>query len=213
MFISVFPYLSLSFQDVDFFTSQKVFVTEYQNVTGLLSQACLDDYPSMPHKCLVADVNARYGFRTPLFAWQSAFDRDQLTSSLDPPCNSSACADPYAANMTRSMTQNLWSGRIPYSPYSPTPTAPTALATSIVANTVVGHGGYLDACYRHCESPELRIAPTGGLTPLYALNEWYSAIVKGQGGDATANGSSPVIVKQAHGAFPCSSCCTTTRPV
>jgi len=178
------------YADVPFFTDQKAFPMRAQNASATLSSHCLAEHAAAPHKCLVAEVNARY-VRTPLFAWQSKFDADQLASSLDPPCKDGSCADPYGAHLAAAITAGL------FAPGSP------------------AHGAFVGGCHRHCNGlPEggdaLAIASADGVTWLQHFARWYD-------GTAPANGTAPAqprrageqwLAQQHAPHFPCTACCS-----
>jgi len=139
------------YADVPFFTTKKAFAFQAQNASATLSQECLLQHHSAPHKCLVAEVNAPY-IRTPLFAWQSKFDADQLGTSISPACKTAACADPYAAHLVRAMKDTLF-------------------------RAAPAHGAFVDGCWKHCAwapgGGDLERISAEGVTPLWALLHWY----------------------------------------
>merc|ERR1712060_414692 len=90
------------YADVPFYSAQKLFSYHGQNASSTLSQECLHQNYLAPHLCLIAEVNAPY-LHTPLFAWQSVFDADQLWNSLSPSCSSASCAKPYAQRLLNAM--------------------------------------------------------------------------------------------------------------
>jgi hypothetical protein len=173
--------------DVDYYTNQKRFVTDYQNVTALLSPACLRDYPAMPHKCLIADINARY-LRTPLFAWQSKYDADQLSGSISPPCTTGVCATPYGANLSSSMHRSL---------FSSVPAIHGDAWRKRGGSVPVVHGAFIDGCHRHCQYWG-KISLVQSMSPLQALHMWYTA---------AQPQFTHLALEQDAPAYPCSNCC------
>jgi hypothetical protein len=180
------------YADVPFFTSQKKKAFAFQAIGGMpggsadggtLSARCLSDNAAAPHKCLVAEVNARY-IRAPLFAWQSRFDADQLASSLDPPCVAASCAEPYAKHLVDAIERGLFGGG---------------------AQQPV-HGAFVDGCHRHCDGlPDggnvMAINATG-VTWLQALAQWYEGTAAP--GETSAKW---LTLQQAAAHYPCASCC------
>ena len=164
-----------------FFTDKKAFPFHVQNASSTLSRECVLHHQTAPHKCLVAEINAAY-LRTPLFAWQSKFDADQLSTSLSPPCFSATCADPYAAHLLSAIKGTLFQA------------APQ-------------HGAFVDGCWRHCElSPsggDLENISADGVTPLRALFRWYTGTsIHGQRPESNRLSTSWLTVQNAT-SFPC----------
>lgn len=171
------------YADVPFFTDKKAFALRAQNATATLSQRCLAEHAAAPHKCLVAEVNARYVV-TPLFAWQSKYDADQLASSLDPPCKDAACADPYGAHLA------------------------AAIAAALFADGSPAHGAFVGGCHRHCDGlppggDALAIASADGVTWLQHLARWYTGTGRSRRGSAHQ-----WLVQQNARHFPCTACCS-----
>jgi hypothetical protein len=104
-----------------------------------------------PWGCMVADVNHRF-ISTPVFALQSIFDTNQLSS--DNKCKTSACALPYMRYLNQSVIG-----------FASAPGRAT--------------GAYVDMCSRHCNSGPIMIE---GYSSLGAFAEWFRGIhVAGSG--------------------------------
>jgi hypothetical protein len=148
------------FMDVDAFTSSKKYLITGHNGTALFSPKCVRDHSAQPHKCLVASVASAY-LETPLFAFQSRYDFDQLEGETTEACRGSdACVSTYGANLT----------------------------AHVEANLVGPHGYFIDSCERHCwyHPGYAALIDTWGpkddasdLTNLRAFAAWYD------GGSAT----------------------------
>ena len=191
---SAFP-ISGYYLDVNYFTDQKIFPYVQSNLSASLDARCVAEQsaasPPTPHKCLVASVNARF-LRTPTFVFQSKYDADQLASSFNPPCTDAECADPYAANMSASITRELWGGE--------------GEGAGGGAN---GNGGFVDGCWHHCGYAPGKgddvgaIAAEDGTTPLQGFAQWYASKAPGE---ARWTQHAPT--------FPCTACCpASTRAV
>jgi hypothetical protein len=103
------------------------FIYTMQNASGCLNPQCLAANEAQPWACIVADVNHRY-IETPVFAFQSIFDTNQLGSAK---CKDSACAVPYMHYLNTSVV---------------------AFATAAGKFT----GAFIDMCSRHCnKEPEI----------------------------------------------------------
>ena len=171
------------YADVPYFTDKKAFALNVQNATATLSSSCLAEHATAPHKCLVAEVNARF-LATPLFAWQSKFDADQLSSSLDPPCKDAGCADPYGAHLS------------------------AAIEVGLFAHGSPAHGAFIGGCHRHCNGlppggDALAIASADGTTWLQHFALWHAGTAApGHGG------THQWLVQQDAPNFPCAACCT-----
>mmetsp|Transcript_58823 Transcript_58823/g.93031 ORF Transcript_58823/g.93031 Transcript_58823/m.93031 type:complete len:402 (+) Transcript_58823:80-1285(+) len=139
--------------DLPYFEKFKVFPFVYQNVSATLSDECLQEYRNAPWKCLIAERNAAY-LQTPLFAWQSKYDGDQLRNSFENHCTKSSCATPFANRLVKSMRWSLFRDRNRR------------------------HGAFVDGCWRHCQSVfddgNISAIAIGQLTPLTALSQWYT---------------------------------------
>ena len=186
------------YADVPFFTNKKRFPFVAQNASATLSPRCLSDHPDAPHKCLVAETNAKY-IRTPLFAWQSKFDADQLSSSLDPPCAAAACALPYAKHLRAAVLEGLFGATAGGRRLS--------LNASNAQRPV--HGAFLGGCLRHCnwlpKGGRIDRILQDGLTPFEALARWY---VGTAAANAAKNAASPAwLTEQDTSQFPCNNCC------
>jgi hypothetical protein len=177
------------YSNVPYFSDKKRFPFQAQNASATLSQRCLAEHAAAPHLCLVAEVNTAY-IKTPLFAWQSKFDYDQLSSSVSPPCNDSSCAIPYSEHLVAAMLRGLF-GR-------------GGGSSKPAAATRPAHGAFIDGCYRHCDyvasgggGSSVANITAQGLTPLQAIAKWY-----GQSGPDKA-----LLIEQAAPVFPCPTCC------
>lgn len=173
--------------DLDYFEQMKVFPFRQQNISSVLSQECLQKYRSAPQKCLIAERNAVF-VKTPLFAWQSKFDGDQLSTSFKDSCNNNpVCAMKFSQRLVSSVKHTL-------------------IATS------TGHGFFVDGCNRHCGGiydgyGDVNTIAYKNVTPLVALSQWYA--------EAPAE---YLLLDQPAPTFPCHECCppttttTTTGP-
>jgi hypothetical protein len=99
------------------------FLYEAQDASGCLSPRCVAANAATPWSCLVAETNHEY-LRTPIFALQSVFDTNQLSTAG---CKNSSCAIPYMSYLNASVVEFA--------------TAP-GRAT----------GGFIDLCSRHCNT-------------------------------------------------------------
>lgn len=131
------------FLDTGMYTSPHKFMWEQMNGTASPYPACVAEHKDKPWSCYDAP-NAILYTRTPIFAWQSRYDTDQLESSTE--CeNNATCVNSFGES----------------------------LLTSVQTNLVGPHGFLVDACSRHCWWPRKTLS-VQGYTPLTAFAEWYS---------------------------------------
>jgi len=144
--------------DQPWYSRPKAFVTSPtgMNASGMLNSDCIADYLGSPESCLIGQISSTY-LRTPVFLWQSIFDTDQQECELSKACATQpACRAAYGANLSK------------------------AIHLTLLDNTPVRHGAFIDECNRHCDDgdpPPLRLAAIradDGMNPLQAFHKWYS---------------------------------------
>mmetsp|Transcript_14297 Transcript_14297/g.33918 ORF Transcript_14297/g.33918 Transcript_14297/m.33918 type:complete len:383 (+) Transcript_14297:67-1215(+) len=166
------------FMATDAFSAKKEYLVKGHNGTALFNPECVKDHASEPHKCILASVSAAY-LKTPLFAFQSRYDFDQLEGETDEACRESEqCVNNYAADLSAKLEEHL----------------------------VGPHGYFTDSCERHCwwNKGYSGVIPSSGprddasgLTNLRAFKTWY------EGGTAAYNQAAvPSCVECCHGKSP-----------
>lgn len=140
--------------DLPIFTPLKHYVVDPkgQNATALLSPECLETQPpSQLEKCLIASVVGK-DIKTPIFAWQSEFDRDQRGCEMTKACAADpACINQYGRNLSGAVEQ--W-----------------------VSATAPQNAAFIDSCNRHCwpfKMPLEISANDTSTNPLQAFAQWY----------------------------------------
>jgi len=166
------------FMATDAFSAKKEYLVKGHNGTALFNPECVKDHASEPHKCILASVAAAY-LKTPIFAFQSRYDFDQLEGETDEACQASeACVSNYGADLTAKVEEHL----------------------------VSPHGHFTDSCERHCwwakglDTPIPSSGPrddSTGLTNLRAFKAWY------EGGEAAYSQAPTLSCKECcHGTSP-----------
>jgi hypothetical protein len=127
------------------------FLFEQGNASGCANPSCLAANTKLPWACFVADVNYPF-IHTPIFALQSAFDTNQLSTAK---CTDATCAIPYMQYLNSTVAKFASSQHPPH------------------------HGAFIDLCSRHCGS---RVLTTNGQTALGAFALWVAGLGTAAGG-------------------------------